>query len=172
MSAVLEHPSRLQRVIERAHTDIKIVDWSPQFFDQALLIAREMHAGSIYRDIPLDERKVLAQLAGAGTSRDPSRYFRIAVLNGEGLGGFYGSVHRAFFSDDLIANDMGWWVKREARNTLAALLLLADFERWAREKGAKKVMVGQVTDVDVERTTKLFEACGFRVVGMNAVKSL
>lgn len=131
-----------------------------------------MHENSIYRDMPLDEAKVFRQLAASGTNLAPNRYFRIAVLDGEGLGGFYGHVMRTFFCDELLAHDMGWWVKKEARGSMAAPLLLLDFERWARAQGAKKVMVGQSTEQDMDKTTRLFEACGFRVIGFNTVKDL
>ena len=67
---------------------------------------------------------------------------------------------------------MGWWVKQTARGGSAAIVLLMDFEMWARGKGAKKVMVGQSTAVNIESTTKLFKHCGFRVIGYNTVKDL
>lgn len=175
--ARMKEPSRLQRVVEeaivRGHTDIKIVDWDAgKYLSQAVSIAHEMHANSIFRDLPLDEAKVFRQLAAAGTSIVPDRYFRIAVSGDEPLGGFYGHIQRSFFCDETLAHDMGWWVKKEARGSLAAPLLLLDFERWAREKGARKVMVGQSTEQDIAKTTKLFEGCGFRVIGYNTVKDL
>lgn len=165
-------PTRLQRVMARMRSDIAIVDWSPAFLDQALPIMHEMHANSIYADMPLDEAKVIRQLSASGSDKVPDRYFRVAVLRDEVLGAFYGMVQRTFFNDMLIAIDMGWWVKREARGTFAAPLLLLDFERWAREKGARKVCVAQSTAVNIDATTKLFEGCGFRVTGANTVKDL
>ena len=171
MSAVLAQ-SRLERVMAMAHTDIEIVDWSDEYLIQAADIAQEMHVNSIYRDLPLDEAKVLSQLIAAGNGVVPDRYFRIAVLHGEALGGFYGHVRRTFFCDEILAHDLGWWVKKSARNTMAAPMLLLDFERWAREKGARKIMVGQSTEQDIEKTTRLFANCGFRVFGFNTVKYL
>jgi len=171
MSAVLAQHGRLQRVIERMQSRIQVIEWSPEWLDQALPIMREMHANSIYADMPLNEKKVIFQLSASGILV-PDRYFRIAVLDGEGLGAFYGCVQRTFFNDMLVALDMGWWVKKEARGSMAAPLLLADFERWALSMGAKKVCVAQSTAVNIATTTKLFEACGYRVTGSNTVKDL
>jgi hypothetical protein len=163
MSAVLERA--------QARATIQIIDYSPEYAEQVANGAEEMHRNSVYCDLKLDKAKVVRQLAASGTLV-PDRYFRIAVRNGLLLGGFYGHVRRTFFNDDLLAHDMGWWVLQHARGSAAAILLLADFERWAKEQGAKKVMVGQSTAINIVTTTKLFEHCGFRVIGFNTVKDL
>lgn len=160
----------IERVKQR-FSSISIQDYSPAYRDQVAEGAAEMHRNSIYADLPLDKAKVVRQLAASG-SLVPDRYFKIAVRNGVLLGGFYGHVRRTFFNDDLLAHDMGWWVLSHSRGSAAAVLLLADFERWAREQGAKKIMVGQSTAINVATTTKLFEHCGFRVIGFNTVKDL
>ncbi len=160
----------IQKVLSRPSA-IQIVPWADGYREQAVEIAREMHANSIYADMPLDVDKVCRQLSACG-NLVPDRYFRMAVRRGELLGGFYGHVRRTFFCDELLAHDLGWWVKSSARGGAAAILLLADFEKWAHTSGAKKVMVGQSTAINIERTTKLFENCGFRVIGFNTVKDL
>lgn len=172
MSAVLEQ-NRLQVIAERirSRSRIEILPWSVKWLAQALPVMHEMHQNSIYADMPLDEDKVIRQLSASGHAV-PERYFRIAVLDDEGLGAFYGCVQRTFFNDMLIALDMGWWVKKDARHTFAAPLLLLDFEKWAKEKGACKVCVAQSTAVNIGATTKLFEACGYRVTGANTVKDI
>lgn len=161
--------TNIQRLAERS--TIRIVDFDPRFTEQAAQIAEEMHRNSIYHDLPLDKAKVMRQLSACGTIV-PDRYFRFAVRGDELLGGFYGHYRKTFFCDEILAHDMGWWVKQTARGGAAAVLLLADFERWARACGARKIMVGQSTEIDIERTTKLFKHCGFRVIGYNTVKDL
>jgi hypothetical protein len=133
--------------------------------------AEEMHRNSIYRNMPLDRDKVVRQLAACGNIV-PDRYFRIAVRGDRLLGAFYGKVQQAFFSDEWVASDMGWWVGQGSRFSAAAILLLADFEDWARSMGARKVMVGQSTGVDILRTTKLYNHCGYRIIGFNTTKDL
>jgi len=167
------HASTAERLAVRlaARSTIRIVDFEPKYAEQVAAGAEEMHRNSIYWDMPLDKAKVIRQLASSGVTV-PDRYFRLAVRGDVVLGGFFGHYRKTFFCDDLLAHDMGWWVLQEHRGSAAAVLLLADFEKWARKCGASKVMVGQSTEKDIARTTRLFEHCGFRVIGFNTVKDL
>ncbi len=161
----------IQKALTRP-SSIQVVEWSDDYRDQAVAIAREMLAASpVYSGLPLDEAKLVRQLSAAGKGVS-ERYFRMAIRGGAVLGGFYGVISSTFFSNELIARDMGWWVKSTARGGMAAVLLLADFERWAHTNGAKKVMVGQSMAINIERTTKLYRHCGFTVIGFNTVKDI
>lgn len=153
-------------------SSIQVIEYTNAYDDQAVEIAHEMHANSVYSHMPIDEAKVIRQLAACGTTLVPDRYFRMAVRDGELLGGFYGIVRKTFFCNEITAHDMGWWVKQSARGSKAAILLLLDFADWAKKQGAHVCMVGQSTGIDIERTTKLYEHCGFRVIGFNAAKVL
>ena len=168
------HPelTAIQRAARRATSShIDLVDYDPKYMAQTLEIARYMHQGSTYADMAFNDAKLIRQLAACGNIV-PDRYFKLAVHGDEVLGGFYGNIHSTYFSDDLIANDLVWIIKPSARGGGASLMLLADFERWAKEKGAKMVMIGQSTGMDIARTTKLFQHCGYRTVGFNTVKEL
>jgi hypothetical protein len=161
---------RLMRAVERS--SVRIIPFERQFLAGTLEVAREIHAHSIYADMPMDEAKLITQLGLAGTVSIPDRYFKLAVRGDDVLGGFYGCVSRAFFCDEILARDMGWWVKESARGGLAAVMLLADFEQWAREHGARKCMVGQSGVERIDQTLKLFEHCGYRLTGYNTAKEL
>ncbi len=162
----------IEKVLARFSSTIKIVEYEPQYKEQMIEIARQIHGESMYADLPMDEEKVVRQLAACGTHLAPDRYFRLAIRNGEVLGGFYGHVRKTFFCDEILAHDMGWWCKPCRRGSAAAIVMLADFEKWGRAQGARKLMVGQSTGRDIARTTKLFEHCGFRIIGYNTVKDL
>ncbi len=160
----------IQKVLTRK-SSIQLIPWSDQYADQAFEIAKAMHARSIYHFLPLDPAKVARQLAACGNlAKD--RYFKMAVRDGVVLGGFYGHYTRVFFCDALLAYDLGWWVKEGHRGTMATIMLLADFEKWAQTNGAQMVVIGQVTGQNIERTTKLYQHCGYRVVGFNAAKEI
>jgi len=158
------------RLAERS--TIQVVDYSHEYIEGTLEVARQIHAHSIYANMPLDEAKLIRQLSAASWGAVPDRYFRLAVRNGEVLGGFYGFTLRVFFCDELLAKDLGWWVKESARGGAAAVLLLADFERWARAAGARKVGVAQSGVENIERTRKLFQHCGYALTGYNTSKEL
>ncbi len=157
--------------ILKRHSSIKVIPYSDEYRSQVIAGAHQMHEDSPYNIMPMDEEKVIRQLAACGNIV-PDRYFRLAVRNGKVLGGFYGAVQRPFFSDVLRATDLGWWVLRERRGSAAAIILLNDFEKWAKEQRAALIMVGQSTGRNIKRTTKLYEHCGFRVIGYNTVKEI
>lgn len=148
-----------------------IIEYAPQWEDQVLAAARLMHSQSIYAGMAMDEALLMSQIEASG-ARAPNLFFRLAVRGDTLLGGFLGSVHPTYFSRQLIANDLAWWVNPCARGGAAALLLLAQFERWAKDKGAVLVIIGQTTATEIERTTKMFAHCGYRIAGMNGVKEL
>lgn len=150
---------------------IKVIQYTPQYKDQVLDIAREMHALSIYADMEFDTAKVDKQLSLCGTSVK-ERYFKIAVRDGVVLGGLLGSVSPTFFCDELLAKDLAWMVTENKRGYGAALKLIGDFEEWAKSMGAKKVMIGQSTEMDIEKITKLYLHLGYRLVGFNTVKEV
>lgn len=156
----------------RVQRHIQIVPFTLDYLVSTMEVAREIHAHSIYASMPLDENKLAQQLLAAGTMKNEDRYFRLAVRGPRVLGGFYGCVTRVFFADILIAKDLGWWVRQEARGGAAAMALLFDFERWAKEQGATKVGLGQTGVEDIERTTALFRHCGYKVIGYNTMKDI
>ena len=160
---------RLLRLAERS--TIRIVPYEAKYLEGTLEVARQIHAHSIYANMRLDEAKVIRQLAASGNIV-PDRYFRLAVRGEEVLGGFYGSLVKVFFSDECTAKDMGWWVRESSRGGAAAVLLLRDFERWAKAAGARKSMVGQSGVENIDRTRKLFEHCGYALTGYNTSKEL
>jgi GNAT superfamily N-acetyltransferase len=155
-----------------ARSTIRVVDYGHEYLEGTLQVAREVHARSLYRDMPLDEAKVIRELSAASWGMAPGRYFRLAVRDADVLGGFHGCAFVTFFSNEITARDMGWWVRESARGGAAAVLLLADFERWARERGARKCTVGQSGVEDIDRTRKLYQHCGYTITGYNAAKEI
>ena len=161
----------LDRILAKYDGDIRIVDFAPEYTIGTIEVAWQIHRGSIYRNWPMDTAKLIRQLAAAG-GLAPDHYFRLAVRGQEVLGGFFGCTLRVFFCDALAAKDKGWWVKPEARGTHAALLLLADFERWARAQGCQRVGLGQNGIEDIEKTSELFRSAGYAFTGYNVSKEL
>lgn len=154
---------------------IDIVEYDPKYNTRLLALARDIHAASIHADLPLDEEKLLKQLAMSGNLA-PDRWFRIAVdhLTGEVLGAFYGCVTRLFFSDEKCAKDIGQWCRRDGRSRNAHAVLVGAFEDWARSQGAKKVALGySLAEADnIEVMRRLAEFHGYKVLGYNTMKEL
>lgn len=152
---------------------IRVVDFHPRYTEQLVPIAREIHAQSIYFDVPLDTDKLIEQLSGSGT-RYVDRWFRIAVDEEEDLlcGALYGCVMRTFFGKPPVIKDMGQWTRRDGRARNAWALLLHEFEQWGRSLGAVKCSIGYHGMEDIEEKRRVFEFSGYRVTGYNTVKEL
>lgn len=157
--------------LSRRLSSTQIVPYSDEYRDQAILIGQEMHRNSIYADMPFNWEKTEQQISLCNEAV-PNRYFKLAVRESTVIGAMLGIIQPTFFCDELLAQDMGWWVPRSRRGQGAALKLLADFEMWARDKGARKLIVGQSTEVNIKQTTKLYMHLGFRLTGFNTVKDL
>lgn len=151
---------------------IRIEAYSELYADQVVALAQEMQAESqSHNDMPINEKKLREQLACSHTMPE-SVYMRIAVVGETVVGGFFGIISKTFFSDELSARDMAWFVKRDRRGSMAALKLVADFEQWGLDRGVRKFFLGQSTGVAIETTTKLYEHLGYRVIGFNTVKDV
>lgn len=117
-----------------------------------------------------DADKLLAQLRSP--SSNANMYFQIATLNGEVIAGLFGTVLAIYFGADLVAKDLAIFVKKEWRLSRAAFLLVRDFEKWAKSRGASKVMLSQSTGVNVAATGKFYELMGYDIMGVMAWKSM
>lgn len=149
---------------------IRVVPYHADHIEQVLELAREMHAESVtQRNFPLDEAKLLQQLALSETMPD-TVYVRLAMLGDVVLGGFFGIISTTFFSDAPACKDMVWFVRRDRRGSLAAVKLLTDFEQWGLDRGVRDFYLGQTTGVQIEATMKLYEHLGYEVVGVNTYK--
>lgn len=58
-----------------------------------------------------------------------------------------------------------WYVRPEYRGRMGGVLLIKEYEKWAREKGAAEIHSGVVTEHVSERVSKLFGHLGFRQTG-------
>lgn len=146
----------------------ELVAYRPTYRDAVLRLAREMHAESvIHRYMPLNEEKVIAQLEAAAAN--PDCYFRLAVCQGEIVGGFLAVPSTLYFCDDKVSQDRAWFVRRDGRGTGAAVALVRDWIRWGKERGVRWFFLGQSTAVNMETTAALYERLGFTVVGVNTV---
>lgn len=162
-SETLEAPAAISK--------IEIVGYCERWREQVLVLAREMHAESVlHRDIPLDEAKLVEQLEAAG--RIGSYYFRLAVRGDEVLGGFFGHISSLYFSRERAAKDLAWFVTKAKRGSVAAVVLVRDFEAWAKAQGVKYFVLGQSTGVRMDTTRALYEHLGYEVIGFNTMKRI
>ncbi|MCC7310798.1 MAG: GNAT family N-acetyltransferase [Sulfuritalea sp.] len=125
-------------------------------------LAKTMHAESRLAVLSFNPDKVLAML----TYCLQSGLLLVAERDGEIIGGFAGIIEEHWFSDDLVATDMGLFVEPGKRGGFAAAALVSAFLDWAEQRGAKMTDILINTGVRVEDTAKLLDRLGGGRVGL------
>lgn len=135
-----------------------------------LEMGRMLHGESPrYRGMSYNEAKVEA----LALKVIPTGGTLIAEKDGKIIGMLAGYVAEHWFSDDKVASDFTFYIRPEHRGTgKAALLLVRAFERWATAQGAKDIMPGVSTQIDIERTTRFYEKLGYAVYGNALIKKV
>lgn len=124
-------------------------------------LGQAMHAESNYATIPYVEEKVAASVA------EFIQHGVVFVAENDGIviGGIAGGIMEQWFSTEKTAFDYSFFIHPEFRRGATAIRLVTAFCEWAKALGAKTVRMGITTGVNVERTSKLYQALGFVEVG-------
>lgn len=92
-------------------------------------------------------------------------FLRVAVQDGEVVGGLAAAVEPQWFSTGMMAYDMGLFILPEKRGTPAAAEMVTQYVTWAREKNAVITQFGISTGVHIASTGALLEHLGFKPSG-------
>lgn len=150
---------------------IRIIPWSDADRAQLLSLFRRMHGESRYAFLPFEEARVESVLDSY--MHETQRSCALAAVAGETvIGAVAGYVTEYAFCSELVASDQIVYVAPRSRGTLAAVRLIEGFRRWARDRGARELVLGITTGVDARRTGELFERLGFEFAGGNFVQRL
>lgn len=149
---------------------IELHPFSEARIEAVRAMAIDLHRRSSYASSSLNIAKVLSHFGNA--ERVPTAYLRLAVDGDELLGFLYGVKTVPPFTDDAIAADLYFVVKPTYRGSVAAISLIANFRSWAVSVGAKKLMLSQSTGIEVDKTRKLYEHLGMKIVGVTSMDDL
>jgi GNAT superfamily N-acetyltransferase len=103
---------------------------------------------------------------------DPMSFVNVASCNGDIVGFCIGSLAPFEYCEGTYAFDRMLYVDPQKRGLLAARMLVQSFEKWAKDNGALRVLLGITTGVHVERTEKLFNKLGYATVGALTMKEI
>jgi GNAT superfamily N-acetyltransferase len=132
--------------------------------EHLVLLAAEMHEESRYSILTFDAKKMANFFIWAIQTDD--NLVLVAETNGEIIGAFIGYVVEHVCSHDKIAGDYALYISPSHRGSTAGMRLLKSFTEWARIKDAVIIQPGVTTGVHTEATAKLYEAAGYRRVGV------
>ena len=132
-------------------------------------LGREMAAEApTFKMLEFDDKKVI-DLFNSPAMVDLGACM-IAEVDGEAIGMFCGLVLPHYFGHMLMANDLCLFVSKSKRGGTAAYRLIKKFESWALAKGAVSLRFGVSTNIEPERTLKLYEKLGYKLEGYQVNK--
>ena len=137
----------------------------PSDFEHVCFLGRKMHGESSYSKLKFSEDR-LRQIFNQYLS-DSLKVVFIAIRDDEPLGLYAGYLCSYYFSEELVANDIAWFVVKERRGSRVGLRLLDCFEQWAEGKGASEVRIGYSTDINPDAFDSLMHKRGYSRVGAN-----
>jgi len=73
-------------------------------------------------------------------------------------------------SGELVGTEMAWFVKESQRGR--GLLLLKEFEKWAKEEGCKKITMGFLIDLMPEKVQRVYENMGYKASETHYIKEI
>lgn len=94
----------------------------------------------------------------------------LAEHGGVVVGGIAGVLSSHWSSDDLLADEVAFFMAPAARGNMLAVRLVCTLRAWAEQRGAKWLQAGTSTGLDPERTAQLYERLGFTrcAIGLEA----
>lgn len=119
-----------------------------------------IHAESRYRDSKLSIEKV--ERLFDDTLQNKNQCCFLLWKKGECIGLFAGIAVAHYFTNDVYASDLMFYVVPKERKTRAALLLVRAFERWAAMLNCVEISVGISTDVETEKVARFYEKLGYK----------
>ncbi len=134
----------------------------------ALLAERYANEVETMKNHPLHIQTLMEGLAATILT---GGYLKVLEVDGKIVGGLWGILANQPWSNAKFAQDMIILVDKGHRNG-NGLLLIRDWIKWAKEKGATEVYLSTASGIETERFIRLTERLGFSPVGHGFRKEL
>lgn len=134
-------------------------------------LGAEMHAESMYASRPYLPAKLAAY--GKQFLMEPKAGVGIlAEEDGKCHGIMAGWALRNFYNDDICARDMILYVRKSKRGGTTGMRMVREFERWAKEVGAKEITIGISAAIDNDKATRFYQALGYSPRGVTLAREI
>ena len=88
------------------------------------------------------------------------------------LVGVFGAVRYLDPSDGVLtASEFFWYVSKESRGK-GGKELLKQFEKWATDAGAKRLIVAHLADVGADRLSTLYDKMGYKAIETHYIRGV
>ena len=135
---------------------------------QLTALGKQLHEESAFSHMQYDE--VMCGGWARFAMDKPNKIFLKVIIekaHGKVVGILLAKMDQSYFGKDAIAHDMLLGIDKDHRGRCrdALVWLVNEYQAWAIKQGAKRVFLASYTNVEAERTEKLFEHLGFRKIG-------
>ncbi|HWU35464.1 MAG TPA: GNAT family N-acetyltransferase [Methylovorus sp.] len=120
------------------------------------------HAESQYQQLPFSAYKLSVMIA---TLMRNDECVLVLEKSGQVIGGVLGVVFDHWFSTAKVAMDYCIYVLPEHRRGRSGAMLIKAYVEWAKLQGAEVIQMGISSGIKQDRTLKLYQKLGGRVVG-------
>ncbi len=160
-------PDRRQRSIGERSASLKIrLAESEADIEKLIVLGPRLLEESRYRGLPYSAEKL--RQAGRRALANKGQYGVLIAMKGDDLVGFLvATASEYFFSDELAATAIFFYVTPEHRGGLAAVKLLHGFRNWARNRKVREIHINVTSGVHIAKTDKLMKRLGFQFTGGN-----
>ncbi len=128
--------------------------------------------------------KEFHDLAKTDTTFSPARFWQtINALDQAGVlflhgmfvddvlaGVLIGTVSPQMMTDNLVAQEIMWYVTPEHRNSLSSVRLLLAFEDWSKKRGANGIIMASFAATGDEKLGKFYERRGYQMIETHFLK--
>lgn len=144
---------------------IRVATWDdlPRILDLGEMLHRESPRWSRLTFSRAKAEKFMRMLL-----TDPRGVIFVAERDGTVIGGIAGFADAHWSSEDVIAQEVSFFMVPEARGGMAATRLICALRAWGELRKAIWLEAGTSTGLDPERTAGLYERLGFtrRSIGL------
>jgi GNAT superfamily N-acetyltransferase len=136
--------------------------------DSAALVelALENRAEIAHNNFEVDHKRVADTLKGLFTLNQGTHVLFVAETSqGVLAGGLLACVQRYYYSHEMQAQLIQWFLRPQYRGTSIAPRLVKAFVEWAKSRGASEVVMGVTSGIHVDATDRMMRRLGFTHLG-------
>jgi len=145
---------------------MKIERLKSERWDEFAELCTAMHAESAFASWPISLDRVREYIARQNV-------FCVVAINDAGrmVGLCVAAIGSFFFSPRQVVDLALLYVSPENRGGRAAKRLVESLEQWAVSRGIPDVQLSQRTGVDIDKTARFFEGCGYKLSGFSGQRN-
>jgi len=124
-----------------------------------------MHEEGYYANINLNERKLQRYLIRNINNNNNLVLILKNKVNADIEGLLVAEVVEYFFSQELLAIDSLFFIKKAKRKSIGAMKLLKAYFKWAKSHNVTEITLSSTNGVEIEKLEKMYAKLGFNKVG-------